>query len=158
MEAEPTTATPEEFCETLESQQAGYERLEELAREQGELIQAGRTEELLTVLQRRQLYVERIAEQEGLLQAVKRNWPQSAAAWPEPVRRRAEGRLAAIKHLLEQITTCDRRDMQALQAQNSDVSRQLHRSVADERTTRRVNQRYATSAYAARPSRMDLTR
>lgn len=158
METEMTTATPEEFCETLESQQAGYERLEELAREQGDLIRAGNTEQLLTVLQRRQLYVDRIAEQEGRLQEVKRNWPESAADWPQGLRLRAETRIAEIKRLLEQITACDRRDMQTLQARSADVSRQLHRSVADERTTRRVNQRYVTSAYAARPSRMDLTR
>lgn len=158
MEAEPMTATPEEFCETLESQQAGYQRLEELARDQSGLIEAGNTEQLLTILQRRQLYVDRIAEQEMRLQAIKRNWPQSAADWPEPLRRRAQTLFTGIKALLEQITACDRRDMEALQARRSDTSRQLHRSVADERTTRRVNQRYATSAYAARPSRMDLTR
>lgn len=155
----PATITAEAFCEVLESQRSSYERLGELAREQSEFIREGDTEQLLTILQRRQLYVERIQEQEGQLQEVKRDWPGSTAAWPGDLRRRAEAAFGEIKILLEKITACDRQDMQTLQAHQMDVSRQLQRSAADERTTRRINQSYAASAYGGtRATRMDLIR
>jgi hypothetical protein len=132
----------------LEEQVECYRRLEKLAATQHEHVQQGATEGLIAVLEQRQAVVGRIMELERELGPAKREWKRSIE------KGRVEELLAESKALLQRITEADRDDAMVLQQRKLNLGRQIKAATA----ARQVNRTYATAAYGARPSSMDLQR
>ena len=151
---------PATVLSALEDQLDCYRRLDELAAEQSRHVAGGDTERLLAVLQRRQQYADSVAELEQTVADVKRGWPASVAGWTDGERAHAGELLTASKRLLESITARDAQDMLALEQRRQTVAAQLNQSLADERSVRQINRRYAAAAYGPGPNRrqMDLRR
>lgn len=147
MSSDPTMAALEEQVEC-------YRRLAKLAEVQHEHVQQSATEELLVVLQMRQEVLEQIGRLERTLAPVKRQWNEYAATLSENDRLRAELLVGETRRLLEQVTTADRNDALVLQQRKLNLGKQIGQT----NTARQVNRSYAASAYAARPSRMDVQR
>ena len=66
----------------------------------------------------------------------------------------AEKLLAEARVLLARITAADRDDAMVLQQRKLNLGRQIKAAA----TARAVNRNYATAAYGARPSTMDMQR
>ena len=124
-----------------------YRHVGELTVEQSRHVRTGETEKLLVVLERRQGYMDTIAELEQTLAPLKRSWPTPASAWTASQRGRAESLFGEAKRLLEEITTRDAQDMQTMQLGRQGVGRQLRQTETDGRVVRQINRRYATAAY-----------
>jgi hypothetical protein len=137
----------------LEQQVGHYRRLAKLAELQHDHVQQGRTEELLGVLGKRQELLDQIALAEHTLAPSKRRWSEYLAELGAPARQRAESLLVETRRLLEQITAADRDDALMLQQRKLSLGRQISAA----RSARHVNRSYATAAYGAPPSRLDVT-
>jgi hypothetical protein len=132
----------------LEEQVECYRRLEKLASTQHEHVQQGATEGLIAVLEQRQAVVSRIMELERELGPAKREWKKGTG------KGRIEELLSESKKLLQRITEADRDDAMVLQQRKLNIGRQIKAATA----ARQVNRTYATAAYGARPSSMDVQR
>ena len=132
----------------LEEQVECYRRLEKLASTQHEHVQQGATEGLIAVLEQRQAVVSRIMELERELGPAKREWKKGTE------KGRIEELLSESKKLLQRITEADRDDAMVLQQRKLNLGRQIKAAAA----ARQVNRTYATAAYGARPSSMDVQR
>ncbi|MFG0328223.1 MAG: hypothetical protein ACF8SC_13270 [Phycisphaerales bacterium JB037] len=109
----------------LEEQREVFERLEELARSQGELIDQDRTEELLTLMGERQELIERAGAISGELQPMRARW-DTIAEDASDADREAVARLAeAVDALIARIVEADRRDEQRLGARRAELSLEL---------------------------------
>jgi hypothetical protein len=139
----------EVIIEVLEEQVECYRRLAKLAQRQHEHVQQSDTEGLIAVLEQRQAELARIMELEELLGPAKRQWKQEGK-----VGGRAEELVAQTRSLLEQITAADRDDAIVLQQRKISLGRQIKAASA----ARQVNRSYATAAFGARQSSMDLQR
>lgn len=132
----------------LEEQVECYRRLEKLAGAQHEHVQQGSTEGLIAVLEQRQSVVSRIMELERELGPAKREWKKGGESG------RVDVLLAESKRLLQRITEADRDDAMVLQQRKLNLGRQIKAAAV----ARQVNRQYATAAYGARPSSMDVQR
>jgi hypothetical protein len=140
--------------EALEDQLGCYQRLAKLAELQHVHVQQDQTEALLNVLQRRQLVLDDIARLERVIGPAKRDWENYAGSIDVDVRVRAESLLAETRRLLEQITAADQNDALVLQQRKLNLGKQITQASS----ARQINRNYATAAYGARQSRMDLSR
>ena len=138
--------------ESLEEQAACYRRLAKLAEQQHEHVQHAQTEQLLEVLNRRQEVLDDVARLERTIAPARRNWSEYAAGLAVSVRQRAEVLLGETRRLLERITAADRDDALMLQQRKLNLGRQISAA----RTAGQVNRNYATAAYGARSSRVDI--
>ncbi len=132
-----------------------YRRLAMLSKEQSQHVFAADTEKLLTVLARREALTSDAAELEGTLGPIKSNWPQSAAAWSDENRSAVETMFRECRQLLGELTRRDERDAASLRANLALASNARLRADADSRVVRKINQRYAASAYHASPKKFD---
>ena len=138
----------------LESQVACYQKLAKLAELQHQYVQKGETDELLTVLQRRQEVLDQIASLEQIIAPAKRRWTEYLAELTPDQRVSAETLLAETRRLLEQITTADRNDTIVLQQRKLNLGKQINKTSA----ARAVNKTYAAAAYGTRRSTVDIQR
>jgi hypothetical protein len=136
----------------LEEQVDWYRRLAKLAEVQHLHVQAGRVEDLLEVLARRQEVLVRVQTLEQVVGPKKKQWTDYVAGLDMMQRMRAEGLLAETMRLLEEITTADRNDAMVLQQRKLNLGKQIDRTV----TAKRVNTRYATAAYGTPASRFNV--
>jgi len=134
--------------ETLEEQLDCYRRLEKLAQKQHEHVQQGDTEGLIEVLEQRQRLVSRIVELEKELAPARSEWKNGVGLG------KAEDLLTETRSLLKRITEADRDDAIVLQQRKLN----LGRAIKAASVARQVNRNYATAAYGARPSSMDVQR
>ena len=140
--------------EALEDQLGCYQRLAKLAELQHVHVQHDQTEQLMTVLACRQGVLDDIARLERVVAPAKRDWSNYAMGIAGDLRTRAESLLSQTRTLLEQITLADQLDALVLQQRKLSVGKQINQASS----AKQVNRAYATSAYGARPARMDLSR
>lgn len=139
----------------LDAQIEWYGKLLRLAELQHTLVEQERTDDLLVVLEKRQVIVNAIGAIEARLKPTKLNWSATAAELPGEVRSQIEARFARSRELLEQITRSDQDDALLLQQRKISVGQQLRRT----NTGQQLNRGYATTAYrGAIGGRMDVSR
>ncbi|HLL88463.1 MAG TPA: hypothetical protein VK324_04105 [Tepidisphaeraceae bacterium] len=138
----------------LEQQVACYARLAKLAELQHEFVQQGDAERLLDLLGRRQAELDQITSLERTIGPAKKQWAAYLQALPAATRATAAALLAETRRLLEAITTADRNDALVLQQRKLNLGRQITQASA----AKQVNTKYATSAYGARPSGLNVSR
>lgn len=109
----------------LEEQRGVFERLEELARSQGELIEQDRTEELLALMGERQELIERAGAIAGELQPMRAGWDAIAGDASDAERAAVAGLARAVDALIGRIVEADRRDEQRLGARRAELSMEL---------------------------------
>ena len=131
-----------------------YRRLAKLAELQHVHVQQSQTEQLLEVLASRQEVLDQLKLFEQTVAPQRKRWAEFLAEVAPTARGAAETLLGETRRLLEQITAADRNDALVLQQQKLNLGRQINQASA----ARQVNRNYATSAYAARPARVDVQR
>lgn len=140
----------------LNAQIDWYGKLLRLAELQHTLVEQERTDDLLVVLEKRQIIVEAITAIEARLRPTKLSWHEIAPTLDATDRAEIESRFARARELLEMITRADQDDALVLQQRKISVGQQLRRTSSGHQ----VNRGYAaTNAYgAAVGGRMDLSR
>jgi hypothetical protein len=136
----------------LEQQVDCYRKLSRLAELQHVYVQQSQTEELLTLLQSRQLVLDQIADLEQTIGPAKKRWGDYLGESGDPAS--AVALLAETRKLLEEITTADRNDAMVLQQRKLNLGKQIGQASA----AKQMNRSYAAAAYGAPKSRMDLSR
>jgi len=127
----------------LEQQVGCYRKLAKLAELQHVYVQQSQTEELLGVLQSRQVVLDQVADLEQVIGPVKKQWTSYLDGILPTDRTLAEALLAETRKLLEQITTADRNDAMVLQQRKLNLGKQINQASA----ARQINRNYATAAY-----------
>ncbi|MCG3122727.1 MAG: hypothetical protein GIKADHBN_01128 [Phycisphaerales bacterium] len=109
----------------LVAQRELYEELDALSQKQGELISEHRTDELLELLGRRQVLLERVQAVTDTLAPVRARWPQFLATL-DPAQRHGVGQVVdAITQLIESITRRDQADRDCMIAERERVAGEL---------------------------------
>jgi len=124
-----------------------YRKLARLSELQRTYVEQNQTDELIGVLEARGTLLGDIARLEQLVAPLKRNWAAHAPAMSEAARASAAAMLAETRTLLEQITTADQDDVLLLQQRKLNVGKQIQATGS----ARRINTRYAASAYGNSP-------
>lgn len=138
--------TPANAVLTCLQEQVGcYRQLARLAELQHEHVQQGQTEQLLSVLTRRQEVLNRITSLEATLAPMRKQWGDFLLTLDAATRASAEKLMSQARALLEEITTADRNDTMVLQQRKIEISRQIGQIGRGQQ----VNRRYAASAYSA---------
>jgi hypothetical protein len=137
----------------LEQQVDCYRKLARLAELQHVYVQQSQTEELLQLLQSRQVVLDQIADLEQTIGPAKKRWSEFLTEIDESSQM-AQSLLAETRKLLEEITTADRNDAMVLQQRKLNLGRQIGQASAAKQT----NRAYAASAYGKPQTRMDLSR
>lgn len=131
-----------------------YRKLLRLAELQHALIAQERTDDLLVLLEKRQLLVDALGAIEKRLRPTKVEWQAIASGFDSSDREQLESKFAESRDLLMQITQADQDDALVLQQRKISVGQQLrHTSGA-----RVVNRGYAAGAYSTSGARMDVSR
>ena len=136
----------------LTAQLECYKKLSRLAEVQHEHIQQNQVEELLAVLEQRQIVLDQLAQLEKTIASAKAKWSEYLAKLDSTSKTKAESLVAESRTLLEQITTSDRNDSLVLQQRKLNIGRQIDQAGA----ARMVNKNYAAAAYAQKPTNMDV--
>lgn len=131
-----------------------YSKLLRLCELQHTLIAQERTDDLMVVLQRRQMIVDALGAIEQRLRPIKQDWHNVASAIDSPVRSDLEAKFAQSRDLLMQITQADQDDALMLQQRKIAIGQQLRKTTHG----RVMNQKYAAGAYATTGGRMDVSR
>jgi len=139
--------------DALEQQVKCYQRLAKLAIQQHEFVRQSQTEELLSLLARRQTELDQIQTLEQTIALAKRNWSDYLPTLANDQRERAQKLMDQTRRLLEEITMADKDDALLLQQRKIDVGRQLAKATVGARVTRS----YAAAAYAKQP-KLNLVR
>jgi hypothetical protein len=138
----------------LAAQADWYSKLLKLAYLQHALIEQERTDDLLVVLERRNLIVEQLSLIEQRLKPIKLNWAEVSAKMSGDDQVRVRAAFSEVRDLLGQITQADQDDTMLLNQRKISVGQQLRATNAGLQT----NRRYAAGAYAGVGSRMDVSR
>ncbi len=138
----------------LEQQVGCYRKLAKLAELQHVYVQQSQTEELLGVLQSRQVVLDQVADLEQTIAPVKKRWTNYIAEIAADDRSLAESLLAETRKLLEQITTADRNDALVLQQRKLNIGKQINQATA----AKQINRVYTAAAYGSPHGRMDVQR
>jgi hypothetical protein len=131
-----------------------YRRLLKLAQTQRGYVQAGQTEELLEVLNKRQEELNRIMNLELTVGPVKKRWQEWTTGLSADEKAKAEGLVLQIRKMLEAITASDKLDALALQQRKLSIDREI-KATSNAAT---VNRKYAAAAYGKPASKMDVMR
>jgi hypothetical protein len=142
----------ESVLAALQEQVDGYRKLARLAEAQRRHVQTNQTEQLLDVLQQRQVVLDGIMTAERVVGPAKRAWTETSAKLSPDERTRAERMLQETRQLLEQITSSDRDDAVVLQQRKLALGQQIGKT----RAARAVNRQYAAAAYGPRRPNVDL--
>ena len=146
------TAIADPTLNALAEQLECYKKLARLAEVQHEHIQQNQVEELLVVLEQRQVVLNQLANLEAVIAPAKAKWPEYLSKLDSVSKTKAESMLAQSRALLEQITTSDRNDSLVLQQRKLNIGRQIDQASS----ARQVNKNYAAAAYGQKPTSMDL--
>jgi len=126
--ATPLQEDPRTLLELLQEQRDLYHQLHELSETQSRLIKQGQTEDLLSVLSKRQGLVEQLTQINGRLSPYRDYWGQVAQQLPEDQRQRLSKLLDEVQTLLQSILEQDENDRQQLQAAREEVGGQLQQN------------------------------
>lgn len=125
MEGAPQKSRAEKLIELLTEQRNHYQRLRQLSEQQRSLICGDRPEQLLSILQERQLLVNALMRLNASLAPFRREWDEMYAALPEPSRHAAGLLLAEINTALQVILQNDHQDSALLAAKKQLVADEL---------------------------------
>jgi len=142
----------DEVIDALAEQVECYARLAKLAQLQHEHVQHSQVEDLLEVLHKRQVVLERVQELEKVIAPAKKQWGQYVQGLLESERETAQSLMTQTRLLLEEITTADRNDALVLQQRKLSLGKQINQATA----ARQVNRTYAAAAYGKPSSRVDF--
>jgi hypothetical protein len=142
-----------EIILALEEQVSCYRKLARLAEAQREHVQQSHMEALLDVLKNRQEILDQLALLEEVINPAKKRWTDFLDEIELDARSRAEEMVAETRRLLEQIMASDRTDVLALQQRKISVGRQINQASS----AKQVNRNYASAAYGAKQSRLNVT-
>lgn len=150
--AASTASPPSAVLTALDGQIHCYRALAKLVSRQHEHVQNDQTEELLTVLKEREVYLERLAALEAIVAPARRDWATFTATLSPADRTRSEIMMAEAKALLSEITSGDERDALALQQRKHRIGNEIKATSS----AASVNRSYAASAYGRpRPASVD---
>ena len=136
------TALGRALVQTLSAQRDLYIQLAELARRQTDLVTAGRSEELMTVLAARSRLIDQLAPLDAQLQPFKSKWQTVLDSLGAEDRSAVSTLLTQVQQLLSDLLEQDEADRQALIRQKTDVGTQIGRTVTGTQLNR---------AYGSRP-------
>ncbi|MFT5424236.1 MAG: hypothetical protein ACI89L_002030 [Phycisphaerales bacterium] len=125
-----------------------YRRLDELARGQGELLEADRTEELLGLLNERSGVIDQIKQIAATLHPVMDGWDRLGATVPEPTRGTLGNALEEIRSLTATILDRDREHTEVLIEHKNSIAGEL---------TSVVKGRAAIGAYSGQANKRPQT-
>jgi hypothetical protein len=109
----------------LTEQRDAYRQLSALGAQQGDLIAAGQTEQLLTVLSQRQTWVDRIGKLNEQLTPYHASWEQLSRSLDDQQRPRIGQLLDEVKTLLNEQLQQDDKDREQLLAAQQKIGSQL---------------------------------
>jgi chorismate mutase len=138
----------------LKQQVDCYHDLAKLAAAQHELVQNSRTEDLLTLLAKRQEVLDSVGELEQCISPAKKRWAEFLDELDPQDRAQAEKLMAQTRKLLEEITTADRLDALVLQQRKLNLGREINQASA----ARQFNRNYASAAYRRKTTAIDVQR
>ncbi|TWT42330.1 FlgN protein [Phycisphaerae bacterium RAS1] len=122
----PCPAAPDVRLKTLLTQQRDhYLRLQQLSRQQREMISSDRPELLLGILSERQTLVSALARLNQELSPFRRNWDANYAALPATDKADVSALLQEINALLRGILATDQQDSALLAARKHTVRQEL---------------------------------
>lgn len=116
-----------QLIERLGEQRDLFGELIELAGHQRALIEAGRTDELLALLGRRQQRVDRLRQIGAELEPYRDRWGEFLAALPEQPRREIRGLLDALAASQREVAAIDARDADLLRGNQQRMLKQSGR-------------------------------
>lgn len=145
--------TQDPVVTALEQQVGCYRKLAKLAELQHVYVQQSQTEELLSVLQARQGVLDQVADLEQTIGPAKKRWLVYLGELATDERTSAESLMAETRRLLEEITAADRHDALVLQQRKLNLGKQITQAAG----AKQLNRNYATAAYGAPKSRMDIS-
>lgn len=116
-----------QLIERLGEQRDLFGELIELAGHQRALIEAGRTDELLALLGRRQQRVDRLRQIGAELEPYRDRWGEFLAALPEQPRREIRGLLDALAASQREVAAIDARDADLLRGNQQQMLKQSGR-------------------------------
>ncbi|MAE61542.1 MAG: hypothetical protein CMJ49_09325 [Planctomycetaceae bacterium] len=103
------------LVDLLDQQRAIYHQLEQLATQQGQLVDAGEAESLLTILAERQALIDQLSQINGKLAPFRQQWPTLWEELDADQRAQVTQRIDQVQQLLDQIVAHDQRDRATLQ-------------------------------------------
>ena len=109
----------------LGEQVSHFEQLDELSVAQGELINTGRSDELLALLSRRQVLVDRITDINTELEPFLSQWRTLAPALPDALSQEIGQTMGTIDRLVEKITARDDADKTTLDQRRGAIQQEL---------------------------------
>lgn len=112
----------------IDQTHAAYQELDALSRSQEELVGRDEGEELLELLSRRQVLVDRLAELDRALTPLRQEWDRSGAPSPAPTaaqRADVQSRLAAIADLASWVAHRDTAAVRSLQRRRDALAEEL---------------------------------
>lgn len=139
------------LVEVLDRQQELYRQLEDLAGEQGRLVQSGDSELLLALLSRRQALIDRLTEVGRELEPYKQQWPEAWGQLERGDRDRIGKLVRHVQDALDRIMRQDERDRDALTQQRQQAQQSLqrmHRGSSMHRAYQQSSGTPATPRYA----------
>ena len=116
---------PDELLGLLEKQLALYQRLQELAGRQGQLVSGEDPGALLVLLGERQRLLDELAELDAEVAPIRRDWERISVTLPQPVLRRARAIFQESRQLLEGILASDQKDTELLEGRKTNVQEAL---------------------------------
>jgi len=125
----PPAGEAAELLGLLTRQRDLYRDLSALASQQADLIAEGQTEQLLSVLSRRQGLIEELGRTNDEIGPYRGRIPEIAESLPEPQRDELRSLVEQVQSLLKQIIDRDEQDRRKLEAAKQDVGNQITTTV-----------------------------
>ncbi len=121
----PNRNSTERLMQMLQELQSLVERLSQLAQQQSQLIDAGRTEALLSVLGLRQEVIDRFVASQAELTTLLEQLPRDRDTGSEHSRRQIEDLVETINGELAQVMERDSEDQKRLESRRDRTSHEL---------------------------------
>lgn len=134
----PTTNTPDaagaraadtslfaRLSRMFDQMHAAYQDLDALSRSQDELIERDEGDQLLELLARRQVFVDRLTELDHVFVPLHQEWERSASEAPESQRAHVRARMAAIADLASWVAHRDGAATRRLQRRRDALAEEL---------------------------------
>lgn len=124
----PPATTTEELARLVGQKRRLLERLVQLGRGQGELVESGRTQDLLKLLAEKQRFIDALQTVEAGLAAFRDEDPDRRV-WPSPKHRAAcQADSEACNRMLAEVLAAEERHEERMAARRDDVNTQLRQA------------------------------
>ena len=141
----PPTGEAAELFGLLTRQRDLYRDLSALSSQQADLIAQGQTEQLLSVLSRRQGLIEELGRTNDEIGPYRGRIPEIAEALPDAKRDELRSLVEQVQSLLKQIIDRDEQDRKKLEAAKQEVGTQITRTVRTGAAMNAYKQKAATA-------------